>query len=130
MAAQPGASTFPDTAAVPMADGRADDHAEEVCQAGGAAGICGMIFPCITFVQNREIFQTSPHICKWSVPMGKTGPCLGFSDIYVTVTPVSFLRKGVPGKDTISSPDAPEALDIMTDPLHLRVRKNRCFLVY
>ena len=43
MAPQPGGSAFPDTAAVPVADGRADDHAEKVRQTGGAAGIYGMI---------------------------------------------------------------------------------------
>ena len=42
MAAQPGGSAFPDAAAVPLADGGADDRAEEVCQAGGTAGIYGM----------------------------------------------------------------------------------------
>lgn len=43
MAAQPGGSAFPDTTAVPLADGRADDCAEEVRQTGGTAGIYGMI---------------------------------------------------------------------------------------
>ena len=42
MAAQPRGSAFPDTAAVPLADGRADDHPEELCQTGGTAGIYGM----------------------------------------------------------------------------------------
>ena len=43
MAAQSGGSAFPDAAAVPLADGRADDCTEEVCQTGGTAGIYGMI---------------------------------------------------------------------------------------
>ena len=42
MAAQSGRSAFPDAAAVPVANGRADDCPEEVRQAGGAAGIYGM----------------------------------------------------------------------------------------
>ena len=71
MAAQPGGSAFPDAATVPLADGGADDYTEEVCQAGGTARIYGIVFPCIAFVQNREIFQPQPHICKWSVSYGK-----------------------------------------------------------
>ena len=43
MAAQSGAGALPDTAAVPLADGRADNCPEEVSQASGAAGIYGMI---------------------------------------------------------------------------------------
>ena len=43
MAAQPGGSTSADAAAVLLADGRPDGHPEEVRQAGGAAGIYGMI---------------------------------------------------------------------------------------
>ena len=43
MATQPPGGAFPDAAAVPLADGRADDRPEEVCQTGGAAGIYGMI---------------------------------------------------------------------------------------
>ena len=43
MAAQSGGSAFPDAAAVPLADGRADDCTEEVRQTGGTAGIYGMI---------------------------------------------------------------------------------------
>ena len=43
MAAQPGGSAFPDATAVPLADGRLDDCAEEVRQTGGTAGIYGMI---------------------------------------------------------------------------------------
>ena len=42
MAAQPGGSAFPDATAVPLADGGADDCAQEVCQAGGTAGIYGI----------------------------------------------------------------------------------------
>ena len=55
MAPQPGGSTFPDAAAVPLADGRPDGHPEKVRQAGGAAGIYGM-----TIVQNREIPRPFP----------------------------------------------------------------------
>ena len=42
MAPQPGGSTFVDAAAVPVADGRADDHTAKIRQTGGAAGIYGM----------------------------------------------------------------------------------------
>ncbi len=62
-------------------------------------------------------------------PYGKDGFCHDFADIYVLVTPVSFFGKDVPGKDTISSPDAPEALGIMTDALPRRIRKTCCFLL-
>ena len=43
MAPQSGGSAFPDATAVPVADGGADDHAEKVRQAGGAAGIYRVI---------------------------------------------------------------------------------------
>ena len=43
MAPQPGGSAFADTAAISLADGRADDHTEKICQTGGTAGIYGMI---------------------------------------------------------------------------------------
>ena len=43
MAAQSGGSALPDAAAVPVADGRTNDHAEKIRQAGGAAGIYGVI---------------------------------------------------------------------------------------
>ena len=64
MAAQPGGSTFADAAAVPLADGRADDRAEEISQTGGAAGIYGIIFICRAFVQNREILRLMPCTCR------------------------------------------------------------------
>ena len=56
MAAQSRGSAFPNTTAVSLADGGADDCAEEICQTGGTAGIYGMIFAHRAFVQNREIF--------------------------------------------------------------------------
>ena len=43
MAAQLGGDTFVDAASIPLADGRADDHTKKIRQAGGAAGIYGMI---------------------------------------------------------------------------------------
>lgn len=39
MVAQPRERTFSETAAVPLADGRAEDYTEEVCQTGGSARI-------------------------------------------------------------------------------------------
>ena len=42
VAAHPGGGAWINAAAVPMADGRADDHPEEISQAGGTAGIHGM----------------------------------------------------------------------------------------
>lgn len=42
MAAQPGGSANINAAAVLLADGRADDNPEEICPAGGAAGIYGV----------------------------------------------------------------------------------------
>jgi len=42
MAAHPRGGTGIDAAAVPVADGRADHHPEEIGQAGGTAGIHGM----------------------------------------------------------------------------------------
>ncbi len=62
-------------------------------------------------------------------PYGKDGSCHGFADIYVTAAHVSFFGKNVLGKDTISSPDAPGALGIMTDALPRRIRKTSCFLL-
>lgn len=43
MAAQPSGSANPDAAAVPLANGRADDCPEKIRQTSGAAGIYGMI---------------------------------------------------------------------------------------
>ena len=43
VAAQSGGSASADAAAVPLADGRADDHTEKIRQTSGAAGIYGMI---------------------------------------------------------------------------------------
>ena len=63
MAPQPGGSAFPDTAAVPVADGRTDDHAEKVRQTSGAAGIYGMIL-CKT-----EKFS-SGFRCPWAACPG------------------------------------------------------------
>ena len=59
MAAQPGGSTFPDAAAVPLADGGADNCTEEVCQTSGTAGIYGIVFTHRALVQNRETFRLS-----------------------------------------------------------------------
>ncbi len=42
MAAQPPGSANPDAAAVPLADGRANNRPEKVRQTSGAAGIYGM----------------------------------------------------------------------------------------
>ena len=42
VAAHPGGCTWINAAAVPVADGRADNHPEEIGQAGGTAGIHGM----------------------------------------------------------------------------------------
>ena len=70
--AAPG-SAFPDAAAVPLADGRADDHPEEVCQAGGAAGIYGMTL-CKT-----EKFQGSPAALKAALPWQSAAGHMRFS---------------------------------------------------
>ena len=43
VAAQSGGSASADAAAVPLVDGRADDHTEKIRQTCGAAGIYGMI---------------------------------------------------------------------------------------
>ena len=43
MTAQSRGSASADAAAVPLADGRADDHTEKIRQTGGAAGIYGII---------------------------------------------------------------------------------------
>ena len=62
MAAQSGGSTFADTAAAPLADGRADNYSKEVRQAGKAAGIYGIIL-CRT-----ENFLTIPPLLKLPYP--------------------------------------------------------------
>ena len=43
VAAQSGGSASADAAAVPLVDGRADDHTEKIRQTSGAAGIYGII---------------------------------------------------------------------------------------
>ena len=79
MAAQPSGSAFPDAAAVPLTDRGADDRTEEVCQAGGASEIYGMISARRGLVQNREIFRRLPCTCRWAVSYGKNGFCRDFS---------------------------------------------------
>ena len=93
MATQPPGGAFPDAAAIPLADGRADDRPEEVCQTGGAAGIYGMISARRGLVQNREILRRLPCTCRWAVFYGKNGFCRGFSAIYAAVAHVLFWEK-------------------------------------
>ena len=93
MAAQPSGSAFPDTAAVPLADGGADDRAEEACQTGGASGIYGMISARRGLVQNGEIFRRLPCICGWAVFYGKNGFCRGFLAIYAAVAHALFWER-------------------------------------
>ncbi len=93
MAAQSRGSAFPDTTAVPLADGGADDCAEKVCQTSGTAGIYGMIFAHRTLVQNREILRLLPCIYRCAVFYGKDGSCHGFAAIYVAVAHVSFFER-------------------------------------
>ena len=81
------------TAAVPLADGGADDCAEEVCQTGGTAGIYGMIFAHRAFVQNREILRLLPCICICAGSYGKDSSCHGFAAIYAVVAHVSFFER-------------------------------------
>ena len=59
VAAQSGGSASADAAAVPLVDGRADDHTEKIRQTSGAAGIYGMIL-CKTqnFSGGFDIFRT------------------------------------------------------------------------
>ena len=94
MAAQFRRRALADAAAVPLADGGADDRAEEVCHAGGAAGIYGMIFPHRALVQNREIFGLLSCICRQAVPCGKNSFCRGFLVIYAASAHVLFFGKG------------------------------------
>ena len=76
MAAQFRGSTFPDATAVPLADGGADDCAENVCQTSETAGIYGMIFSRRALVQNREISKLLPYIADVLVPRAKTVPAM------------------------------------------------------
>ena len=69
MAAQPGGSALPDVAAVPVADGRADDHTEKVRQTSGAAGIHGVIL-CKT-----EKFSSGFRNPQAACPEGMGMPC-------------------------------------------------------
>ena len=82
MAAQSRGSTFPDTTAVPLADGGIDDCTKEVCPAGGTAGIHGMISVCWVFVQNREILRLLQCICRCAASYGRESPCHDFTAIY------------------------------------------------
>lgn len=93
MAAQSRGSAFPNTTAVPLVDGGADNCAEEICQTGGTAGIYGMIFAHRAFVQNREILRLLPCICICADSYGKDSSCHGFAAIYAVVTHVSFFER-------------------------------------
>lgn len=119
MAAQSGRSAFPDTTAVPMADGGTDDRTEKVCQASGTAGIYGMIFNDRAFVQNREILMLLSRTCGCPLLHCKGSPCHGFTPLYAAAARISLLE-GIHGeKDVISGTDAPVSLIIMTDALPL-----------
>ena len=93
MGAQSRGSAFPDTTAVPMADGGIDDRTKEVCQTGGTARIYGMIFAHRAFVQNREILRLLPCICICAGSYGKDSSCHGFAAIYAVVAHVSFFER-------------------------------------
>ena len=93
MAAQFRGCALPDATTVPLADGGADDRAEEVCQAGRTAGIYGIVFTRRALVQNREIFRLLPYSGRRAVFYGKNGSCRVFSVIYAAVTHVLFLEK-------------------------------------
>lgn len=82
-----------------------------------------------TLVQNREILRLLPRIYRCAVFGCKDGFCHGFAAIYAAVTCVSFFGEDVLEKDAISTPDASDALGIMTDALLFRIRKNYCFLL-
>ena len=93
MATQPSGSSFPDAAAVPLADGGADDRTEKVCQTGGASGIYGMISARRVLVQNREILSPLPCICRCAGSYGKGGSRHGIAAIYAAVTHDSFFER-------------------------------------
>ena len=82
MAAQPGGSAFPDTTAVPLADGGIDDRTKEVCPAGGTAGVYGMISVCKVVVQNREILRLLQCIRRCDASYCKERLCHGFTAVY------------------------------------------------
>jgi len=93
MAPQSGRSAFPDTTAVPMADGGADDCTEKVSKASGTTGIYGMILPCRTFVQNREILRPLPCICGCTAFHCKDSFCHGFTVLYGAAVHISFFER-------------------------------------
>ena len=119
MAAQPGRSAFPDTTAVPMADGGTDDRTEKVCQTGGTTGIYGMIFNYRTFVQNREILMLLSRTCGCPLIHCKSSPCHGFKTLYAAAGRISLWEVAHGEKAAVSGTDAPVSLVIMTDALPL-----------
>ena len=93
MAANGKRGTAIDAAAIPLADGGADDRTEEVCQTGGTARIYGIVFNHRVLVQNSEIFRLLSCINGWAVFYDKNGSCRGFPVIYAAVTHVLFWEK-------------------------------------
>ena len=85
MAAQSGRGTFPDTPAVPLADGRADDHSEEVCQACGTAGIYGM-----NLCKTEKFQSVAVRAADVLPPVVRTVPAMIFPAVYAVYARVPF----------------------------------------
>ena len=122
VAAHPGGGAWINAAAVPMADGRADDHPEEISQAGGTAGIHGMTL-CKT-----EKFSDS-------LPAGKNVPpypCKGHAAHHKRVRNgrrhAFPSRKGFRKQHRTKAASAVLTIGIMTDTRQRQVRKNPVFM--
>ena len=125
MAEECGRSAEADKAAVPLADGGADDHTEEVRPDGGTPGIYRMTL-CKT-----EKSQTAVISAERAPVPGKQGQAQAHpSDRICRRIPCFFLEKEERGQRLCRCPRTFAAIGIMTDSFPCRVRKNGHFLLY
>ena len=123
VAAHPGGGAWINAAAVPMADGRADNHPEEIGQAGGTAGIHGMTL-CKTekFSDGFPAGKNVPsYPCKATLHTKKTSG-MGAGMLFLP-------EKGFRKQHRTKAASAVLTIGIMTDIRQRRVRKNPVSMV-
>lgn len=124
VAAQSGGSASADAAAVPLVDGRADDHTEKIRQASRAAGIYGMIL-CKTenFPGGSGTFRT----CAFrQYRTGSAGLKDGFSVCHMDRPLKKTIKKKRPAK---AIPAPRYNMGIMTNARNVPVRKSCGILI-
>lgn len=121
MAAQSGGSAYINAAAIPLADGRADDNPEEICPASGAAGIYGVNL-CKT-EKFPDSFDTSGVAAFWQYTAGHIRRKASSGVWYTEQSHLKQRKKAVWRKAC----SAVRSVGIMTDAVNSPVRKNADF---